>query len=47
MSMSIPWVLLYYYVEIFYCFFVIFYHLIGLGPLVDKALVTRYAFHAS
>ena len=45
--MGIPRVLLYYYVEIFHCFFVIFYHLIGLGPLMDEALVTRYAFYAS
>ena len=47
MSMGIPWVLLYYYVEIFYCFFVIFYHLIGLCSLVDEALVTRNTLYTS
>ena len=45
--MGISRVLLYYYVEIFHCFFVIFYHLIGLSSLMDEALVTRYAFYAS
>ena len=47
MSMGIPWVLLYYYVEIFYCFFVILYHLIGLCPFMNEALVTRDALYTS